>query len=215
MKISLDAGRPDGEWTSWNENCGTGDGTKTVFPLPFPAKEARGLLVTRDFGTVEPDGVLVTFGKDEEGKTVSTKEPDGWRLDEAAAIVFDKPPRYGAKIAVSCLGRPVGDAFKVYAMDPNLQRRFDEKTPKEIKLRKPNEAASLPAVREMTWMAFIELVQDWKGITDGDGNPLPCDATTKKLFMEKTDISFGLFVMERARAIQRERLAGFETAVQD
>ena len=56
MKIPTQSGRPEGAWCSWNEPVGTGDGTKIEFTLPFSFAEARGLLVTSDYGTVEPDG---------------------------------------------------------------------------------------------------------------------------------------------------------------
>ena len=216
MKISLDSGRPDGEWASWNEAVGTGDGARTAWPLPFKVEEARGLLVTRDFVTVEPDGVLTTHSKDDDDKPVVTRTADGWRLDEDGQLVLDAAPRFGAKIAASALGRKVGDSFRVYAMDSVLSKKLDEKMPKELKSKKKDEIAGLPQVQDMCRLAFMELVQDWTGITDGKGEPLPCDDLRKKLFLDRTDVvAFGLFVMERARAIQRERLAGFEASVPD
>ncbi len=215
VKISLDSGRPEGEWTSWNEAIGTGDGARASFPLPCPPVEARGLSVTRDFATVEPDGRLREFTAD--GKTIINDEPDGWKLvlaGDSASVEFDRPPRFGARVAVAILGREIGDAFQIYAMDSTLSKKLDEKMPKGLKTRKREELAVLPEVQEMCRLAFIELVQDWKGITDEKGNPLPCDEKMKGRFLDRTDVvSFGLFVMERARTIQRERLSGFETSI--
>jgi hypothetical protein len=214
VKISLDSGRPDGTWTSWNEAVGTGDGERKSWPLPFPVEQARGLLITQDFATVEPDGVTTTTTRDEEGKAVITKTPAGWHLDGAGLLVLDVAPRFGAKLAASALGREEGDAFKVYAMDSILSKTLDAKMPKELKGRKRDDIAGLPPVQDMCRLAFMELVSDWKGITDAKGNPLPCDDATKKVFLDRTDVvSFGLFVMERARAIQRERMSGFEASI--
>ena len=219
MKVSTQSGRPEGVWCSWNEPVGTGDGTKTEFTLPFSFAEARGLLVTSDYGTVEPDGKFRET--DPDGKIIRD-EPDGWTVaaagapDEPAALTFQRPRRFGARVAVGALDRKVGDAFKILAMDSVLSKRFDELTPRELKTRKRDELAKFPAVQEFFRMVFMELVTGWSGITDGDGSPLPCDATNKKVLLDRTDaIAFGSFVIDRARTIQRERLAGWEASVRD
>jgi len=215
MKISVEAGRPSGEWVSWNEPCGIGDGTNTSFPLPFPAKEARGLVVTRDLVAIEPDATFPVVETNEDGKRITVQKPDGWKLD-GDFIVFDRAPRFGARVAVSCIGRQVGDAFKIYGQDSTISKKLDELMPPELKNRRPNDVAKLPAIQTMCRVAFMELVSDWAGIMDQDGNPVPCDDAGKKRFLDLTDVvTFGLFVMDRSRAIQRERVAGFEKSVED
>jgi hypothetical protein len=220
MKVSVEGGRPEGVWVSWNEPCGVGDGSRTEFPLPFPAAEARGLLVMSDYGTVEPDGRFRET--DIEGK-ILRDEPDGWTIAagndptaEPGKIVFQRPRRVGARVSVSALDRKVGDAFKILATDSLLTKKLDELMPKEMKGRKRNEVPTLPPVQDYCRLAFTELVTNWSGITDGAGAPLPCTAANKKTLLDRTDaIAFGMFVLERSRTIQRERLAGFEASVQD
>lgn len=216
MKISLDGKRPEGEWASFNELCGIGDGQKATFAVPVPASEARSLLFMRDYSTIEPDGELRRL--DADGKTEDVK-PDGYKLSaegDALSITFERPPKLGARISCSGLGRKVGDAFKILSMTTSLAKKLDEKLPPEMKKRKRDDIPNLPAIQETCKATFMELVEDWTGIMDGDGNPIPCDPANKKLLLEKTDaITLGLFVAERARAIQRERMSGFETAVRD
>jgi hypothetical protein len=219
MKVSTEGGRPVGVWCSWNEFVGTGDGTKTEFTLPFTAAEARGLLVTSDYATVEPDGVFRVL--DTDGK-VLRDEPDGWALvadpdpEKPAKLIFQRPRRHGARVAVGVLDRHVGDSFKILGMDTLLSNKLDAEMPKDLKGRKRDELAKLPSVVEMCRLAFMQLVTDWTGITDENGNPKPCDPAAKKLLLDRTDaIAFGMFAMERARTIQRERLAGFEASVRD
>jgi hypothetical protein len=208
MRLDLNR-RPEGVFCSFNEDCGTGDGTNLEFKVPFPAAEARSVLVLRDFGMIAPDNRLVE--KNELDGTILKDVPDGYRLEERGDelwIVFDRPPAFDVRVSVSCLGRQVGDAFKILPMTTVLQKRIQEKQPASLRGRDRN-AVSILDLQEAGRVSFMELVVDWTGVTDGK-NPLPCDTENKKLFIDQSDaMFFGLFVSNRAAAIRAERINEF------
>jgi hypothetical protein len=209
MRLDLDK-KPQGEWASFNEGCGTGDGTTLEFKVPFPPADARSLLVLRDFAMVLPDNRLVE--KNELDGTILKDEPDGYRLEERNGellIVFDRPPAFDVRVSVSSLGRQVGDAFKILPMSTVLQKKIQEKQPASLRGRDRN-AVSVLDLQEAGRVSFMELVVDWTGITDGADKPLPCDTENKKLFLDQKDaMFFGLFVSNRSAAIRAERINEF------
>jgi hypothetical protein len=129
MRLDL-VKKPEGEWVSFNEKCGKGDGTTKEFKVPFPASEARSLLVMRGFEMVASDNVLVV--KNEKDGTILKEDPDGYKLEtrgEDMFIVFDIAPALDVRVSVSCLGRQVGDAFKILPMSTLLQKKINDKQP--------------------------------------------------------------------------------------
>lgn len=208
MRLDLSR-KQTGEWASFNESCGSGDGQNCEFKCPFPAAEARSVLVLRDFGMIAPDNRLVE--KNEMDGTILRDIADGYRLEERGTelwIVFDRPPAFDSRVSVSCLGREVGDAFKILPMNTVLQKKIQEKQPASLRGRDRN-AVSVLDLQEAGRISFMELVEDWTGITDGK-NPLPCNTENKKLFMDQSDaMFFGLFVSNRAAAIRAERINTF------
>ncbi len=216
MRISLDGKKVEGDWCSFAETCGKGDGKTVEFKTPFPAKDARGLAVMRDYLIIEPDNVLRTLGDD--GK-VTKEEPDGYFITQTdpespLSITFQRPPRLGVTIGVSVIGhRPnvngsEREAFKILPMTTVISKRLDELLPAELRNRKRDELARLPAVQDMCRSSFMTLVSDWQGfINDSTNEPIPCNDATKKVLIDQTDaVVLGLFASDRARAIQRERM---------
>lgn len=205
MRLDL-VRKPQGEWASFNEACGIGDSANKEFKVPFPAAEARSVLVLRDFATVTPDNRLITLN-DKDG-TVLKDEPDGYRLETRETelwIVFDRAPAFEARVSVSCLGRKVGDAFKILPMSTKLQKVIQEKLPASLKGRDRDKITILD-LQEGGRVNFMDLVVEWSGI-DGESGPLPCDTEMKKAFLDQKDsIFFGGFVSNRSNAIRAERI---------
>lgn len=218
-----------GEWCSFNEACGIGDGVTTEFLTPIPAAEARAVLVMRDFAMTTPDAQL-----DEKNELtgVVTHTPDGYKLDTRTSkgfitegdpasvaeamrnppgelwIVFERPPTFGTRVSVSGLGRKIGDAFRVLPMSTVLQRQIEEKQPASLRKRDP-KAVSLSDLQDAGRISFTFLVTEWFGI-EGEAGPLECNAENKKAFLDQKDaMFFGLFVSNRSSAIRAEGINSF------
>jgi hypothetical protein len=197
--------KPEGEWCSFNEACGTGDGGTKEFKTPIPAAEARSVLILRDFLMTAPDNRLVMMN--EKDGTVIKDDADGYKLETRGVelwVVFDRAPGFGTHISASGLGRKIGDAFLILPMTTVLQKRIQEKVP--LSVRKREKDISLMDLQDGGRINFDVLVVDWIGI-EGDAGPIPCDPITKKAFLDQMDaMFFGYFVMNRASAIRAERI---------
>jgi hypothetical protein len=213
MRLDLNK-KPEGEWASFNEFCGTGDGETKDFKTPILASEARSVLVirsTKRFEMLAPDNRLVVTN--EKDGTILKDEPDGYKLETRDEndlwVVLDRPLPFGTRLSVSGLGRQVGDAFKVLPMSPAVRKRIYEKQPASLRKRDSKDVSEMDVV-EASRISFQELVVDWNGITDGEDKPLPCDTETKKAFLDLKDATFfGLFVTNRAAAIRAEGMNSF------
>jgi hypothetical protein len=216
--------KPEGVWASFNEFCGTGDGVTKEFKIPIPASEARSVLVLRDFEMVAPAGRLIA--KNEKDGTILSDEPNGYKLERRGGglkvptdddltpdqsgdelwIVFDQAPFFEVHVSVSGLGRKVGDAFCILPMSTLLQKKIQEKQPKIFRgPAKERDNVTQLDLQEAGRVSFQELVVGWTGITGGDDAPLPCNAETKGLFLDRKDaMFFGLFVSNRSSAIRAE-----------
>lgn len=225
MRIALDGRKPEAEWASLNEACGTGDGKKITFETPFPAKEARGLHVMRDtpggYEIIAPENVRRVIDPD---GNVTREEPDGYALshttnDAPVTITFERPPAVGVRIAVSALGRrpEKGEALKILPMTDSISAQLDSKMPAEFRKRKRDLNVGLPAVQDMYREAYHRLVVDCHGFVDADDNPIVWDEMKVKpaILNALTCILLGPFAMDRARAIQRERSSGLAAEVSD
>ena len=221
MRISLAGGKPEGDWASLNEFCGKGDGVKTKFETPFPAKEARAVHIMRDFGIISADAIKRVL--DPDGKLLRD-EPDGYTLsapdpDQPVGIQFAQPPLTGVRVSCSALGRKPekGEALKVLPMTDVLAKQLDEKLPPEFRKRNRDMNVTLPAVQDWNREAYNRLVVDAHGFTDDDGTPLDFTNTAVKgsILSLLGSIMLGSFAAERARALQNERQAGQKSELLD
>ena len=212
MRLDLNK-KNEGEWCSFNEFCGRGDGKLREFKTPIPPAEAREILVMRDFEMLLPDGRLIIYNDKNGG--ILKDEADGYTLDVRPEgelwIVFDKPPAFGQRVNVSGLGRKVGDAFKILPMTTVVSKKLSEKKPES--LRKVSKRADIldTDLEDAGRLNFMELVVDWVGVCDGAGAPVPCNEETKKGFINETEgLFFGMFVTNRAKALRAERISRHE-----
>jgi hypothetical protein len=221
VRISLDGRKAEGEWASVNEFMGTGDGQTVNFSTPFPAKEARGLHVMRDFVILGPENTRRVLGPDGE---LLRDEPDGYTLsrtspDAPVVVTFQRAPIIGAHISCSAIGRqptdkdgkPNGEAFKVLPMSDVISKQLDEKLPPEMRKRnRGGENARLPVVQEFYREAYNRLVVDCWGFTDQDGNAIDfTNLAVKKTLLDTLGALYcGGFAWDRANVLQQERQAG-------
>ena len=219
MRISF--GKAEGEWASFNEPCGKGDGVKVAFETPFPAKELRGLHVMRDHLIVGPEGLRRV--QDLDGNLLRD-DPDGYKVstsapDAPAVITFDRPPMIGVRVSCSVLGRKPekGEAFKVLPMTDNVAQYLDEKIPPEMRKRKREENAKLPAVQTFYREAYAKLVVDAYGFVDDAGTALDFQlADVKKAIINQLGaLLVGGFAWERAVTLQSERQSSNAAEVSD
>lgn len=221
MRISLVGGKPEGEWASLNEFVGKGDGKRTSWQTPFPAKEARGLHFMRDFSIVSPDAIKRVL--DPDGKLLRD-EPDGYTLsapdpDQPVTVTFAQPVPIGVRVSCSALGRKPekGEALKVLPMTDALAKQLDEKLPPEFRKRNREVNVALPAVQDWNREAYNRLVVDAYGFTDEDGNPFDfTNLAVKGAILNLLGaIMLGSFAADRARALQNERQAGQKSELLD
>lgn len=220
MRISLDGRKPEGEWASLNEPCGLGDGKKTVFETPFPAREMRGLHVMREFSIVAPGGKAQI--NDDDGKLLR-EEDDGYELtlvdsDSPVKITFQRPPALGIHITCSVLGRKPaqGEALKILPMTDAIAVQLDEKIPPELRKKKREEIVRLPAVQGWNREAYDRLVVDAYGFLDDNGAMVPWGEPLRKAILNMLGaLMLGSFAADRARVLQAERQAGKSAEVSD
>ena len=201
--------KPEGEWASFGEPCGVGDAATKEFKLPFPASEARSVIVLQNFNIVGSDDRLVVMN-DKDG-TILRDEPNGYQLQtrgEEMWVVFDRAPALEVKITVSCLGRKSENAFKVLPMSTLLGKKISAGQPAIFRgPAKDRDKVTSNDLQEAGRVSFMELVQDWHGIQNTDGTELPCTPEMKKAFLDSLDaMFFGIFVSNRASAIRSERI---------
>src|SRR3974377_116056 len=163
--------KPEGTWCSFNEFCGTGDGAAKDFKAPFSSSEARSVLVLRNFDLVQPDGRLVTMN-DKDG-TILRDEPAGYRFetpeDDTLWVVFDRAPALNVRVSMSCIGRRVGDSFKVLPLSTVLGKKISDKQPAIFRGSvKDREKVTSNDLQEAGRISFDMPVVDWPGITDGE-----------------------------------------------
>lgn len=212
MRLDLNR-KPDGEWCSFGEFCGTGDGVTKEFKAPIAASEARAVLVMRDFDMVAPDGRIVE--KNELDGTILTDTPDGYKLETRNEtelwVVFDQAPSFETRVTVSGLGRKVGIAFRIIPTNTVLQKRIKDKQPAIFRApAKEMLNVTVNDLQEGGRVTFMELVVDWIGVTGEDDQPLPCNAEMKKIFLDQADaMVFGAFVGGRSSAIRKEKITLF------
>lgn len=213
MRLDLNK-KPEGEWCSFNESCGKGDGVTKDFKLPYGPDETRGTIVLRNFDIAAPDGRLLTMN-DKDG-TILRDEPDGYhfevRNEKELWVVFDRAPVDGTRISVSCLGRQVGDAFKILPMSTLLNKRIQDKQPAIFRgAAKDRANVTTNDLHEAGRVSFQELVVDWAGVNDPGGAPIPCTTENKKKLLDDMDAMFlGVFVSNRSSALRAERISSIE-----
>lgn len=220
MRISLEGRKPEGEWASFNEPCGKGDGSKVDFFTPFPASELRGFHVMRDFVIVGPEAIRRV--PDLDGNLLRD-EPDGYRVsittpEAPAKITFDRAPALGVRISCSVFGRKPekGEALKVLPMTDNLAQKLDAFIPPEMRRRKREDNARLPAVQNFYREAFGNLVVDGHGFMDENGQPLDFTEPVKKAVLNTLGaLLCGGFAWDRAVVLQQERQAGTADELSD
>lgn len=209
MRINLSKRIPEGEWSSFNEPIGTGDGEKTKWTLPISAKEARGLLLMRDLEFLGPEGRRTEM---QDGKSVEI--PDGFQTKETPEgeleIVMDRALRPGVKLSFCALGRKAGDSFKILPLTTVVAKKLDDAAPTGIRKRSKAGEMTGDDVRDSGRTSFQNLVVDWT-LKDEEDNPLICDEETKKAFLDQFDAGFfGLWARQRSVAIQAERISAHE-----
>lgn len=216
MRLDL-VKKAEGTWTSFNEPCGFGDGVTKEFKTPILATEGRSVLVIRSaraFEMLDPANRLV-FMNEKTGE-ILRDDPDGYKLETRGGepylwIVFDRAPGFKVRVSVSCLGRQVGDCFKVLPMSTSLKKRIYEKQPEIFRKRDSKVIPSDNDLAELGRVTFQALVTDWGGI-EGENGPLPCDTESKELFLNQKDSTFfGLFVSNRSAELRAEGMNSFAT----
>lgn len=222
MRISLDGRKPEGEWASLNEFMGKGDGTRVAFETPFPAKDARGFHVMRDFIIIAPDNIRRVLGVDGE---LLREEADGYTLsktspDAPLVVTFQRPPTLGQHISCSAIGRQPekGEALKVLPMTDVVAKQLDEKLPPEMRKRnRGGENARLPAVQDFYREAYNRLVVDCSGFLDDSGAALDfTNLAVKKGILDTLGaLLCGGFAWDRASVLQQERQAGRQNELSD
>lgn len=219
MRISLDGRKPEGEWASLNEFLGKGDGTRTKWEIPIPAKDLRGLHIMRDYAILAPNAIRRVLDPDQK---LLRDEPDGYKIsaptpDGFATVEFEQPVALGVRISFSVLGRrpetdgkPTGEALKVLPMTDTLAKQLDEKLPPEFRKRKREDNVALPAVQEWNREAYNRLVVDAYGFVDENDQPLDfSNPVVKKSILDTLgSILLGSFAADRARVLQNERQSG-------
>lgn len=221
MRISLDGRKPEGEWASLNEFCGKGDGVKTKFDTPFPAKEARGLHFMLDFSIIATDAIKRVLGPNEE---LLRDEPNGYKLSAPdpelpVSVEFAQPVPIGVRVSCSALGRQPdkGEAMKVLPMTDALAKKLDEKLPPEFRKRNRQVNVALPAVQDWNREAYNLLVVDAYGFKDENDAALDfTNLAVKGAILNLLGaIMLGSFAADRARALQNERQAGQKSELLD
>ena len=218
MRISME--KLEGEWCSWSEPCGRGDGKRTEFQTPFPSREARGLHVMRDFTILPPNFQRRILNPD---GSLLRDEPDGYATsttgpDDPVTITFEQPVPLDMHISVSVIGRQPakGEAFKVLPMTDTLAQQLDEKLPPSLRRRKTRDDVIMPEIQTMYRDSFQRLVVDFSGFVDGKGDPIPCnEATKKKLIDVLGSVALGAFARDRAVTLQREMATGLARELSD
>jgi hypothetical protein len=199
--------KPEGEWASYNEFCGIGDGVTKEFKTPIPPKEARSVIVLRGFNIVPTDNRIVTMN-DKDG-TILKDEADGYKLEareDDLWVVFDRAPAFETRVWVSGLGRKVGEAFFVLPMNTILQKKIQEKQPAALK-GKDRDKATVLDLQDAGRVSFEAIVTDWTGVNDQDGQPVPCNAEMRKKMLDDQDAFFlGFFASNRSSALRAERM---------
>ena len=221
VRISLDGRKPEGEWASLSEPMGKGDGKRTEFETPFPAKDARGLHIMRNLQIVppnnitrflNPDGSLLR--DDEDGYTTSSTSPDA-----PLKVTFQKPVPLNVRVSCSVLGRKPekGEALKILPLTDAVQVKLDEKMPPEMKRRRREETASLPAMQTFFRDAYDRLVVDAHGFVDDADVPLDFSSqAVKAAIINKLGAGYvGGFAWERAAVLQQERQSGQSAELSD
>jgi hypothetical protein len=213
VRIGLGGQKPEGEWASLNEIIGKGDGKRTVWETPFPAKEARGLHIMRNLNilpalnlrrVMDPDGNLLRDEAD--GYQLSTTSPDA-----PVTITTDCPVPLGHFVGVSVLGRKPekGQALKILPMTDPIQKQLDEKTPPEFRKRKRDLNVMLDPVQVMYREAYNRLVVDAYGFSDENGDPHVWNDIVKRAILDTLGcVYLGSFAMDRATVLQQERATG-------
>jgi hypothetical protein len=220
VRISLDGRKPEAEWASLNEYVGKGDGVRTKWETPFPAKEARGLHLMRNFIIIGPENVKRVLGPDGE---LLRDEPDGYTLsktgpDEPVTITWQRPPALGDHISCSALGRrpEKSEALKVLPMTDPIAKQLDEKLPPEMRKRNRADTARLPVVQDFYREAYNRLVVDCHGFLNDDGEPVAWDDKVKKGILDTLgSLLCGGFAWDRATVLQQERQGGRATELSD
>lgn len=213
MRISLGGQKPEGEWASLNEIIGKGDGKRTSWETPFPAKEARGLHVMRNLVILNPKNLQRLL--DPDGDLLEDK-PDGYALsitspDDPVTITTEQPVPLGELVSVSVLGRKPekGEALKILPMTDPISRQLDEKVPPEFRQRKRDRNVMLDPVQVMYREAYNRLVVDAAGFKDENGEDYAWNDIVKRAILDTLGAVFlGPFVMDRANVIQQERASG-------
>jgi hypothetical protein len=213
VRIGLGGQKPEGEWASLNEIIGKGDGKRTVWETPFPAKEARGIHVMRNLNILpalnlnrvtDPDGALLR--DEDDGYKLSTTSPEA-----PVSITFDKPVPLGHFVGISALGRKPenGQALKILPMTDPIQKQLDEKVPTEFRKRKRDTNVMLDPVQVMYREAYNRLVVDAHGFSDENGDPHVWNDIVKRAILDTLGcVYLGSFAMDRATVLQQERATG-------
>jgi hypothetical protein len=209
--------KPEAVWVTYGEGVGLGDGEAVDFELPVSKEQAVGLQILVNGVVIGEDRKKVLEEDPETGK-VEKSEEDGWtvreREDGKVWVTFQKPPRLGARITCSVIGRGEDGkalAFKIYPTVRMFQDQFSKrhaevtKGLKDIGARKKkfsdlNDDLLVKFFDDI----FQTLLVDWRGVLDEDGKPLPCEADTKKLFLQVQDnaATFGFWISARSNDVR-------------
>lgn len=159
MYLSLKK-KASGEWVTFDERLGTGDGRTTEFPLP-EGTETAGIAIMRNYAVLSagntfrpinetstgPDGTIRrVFGTEiKDGYRLTTRKrgavPEGAEAEDVPiqegtlehVVVFDQPPAAGTPLGFSRIGVKLdhpGISFKILPLSKKLSNRLSDTLPK-------------------------------------------------------------------------------------
>lgn len=182
----------ESEWATIDEFVARGDGHTREFKLSIPPEELISPEIYIERVALQADAVEVE--RDLEGKPVTAtvageaavvKESAGWAIELRGAepwLVFDKAPRFNARVGIGVLGRGDGDgvfALRIKSMTQKLRNFVTESGGKVARRMQGNLLATglnKDQIAELTRhgkAVVTEFTTGWSGVTDDNGNPSP------------------------------------------
>lgn len=211
------AEKPEAVWVTYGEGVGVGDGETREFKLPVTKDQAVGLQILVNGIVISEDRKKILEEDPETGRAEKTEE-DGWAVREREGgevwVTFQKPPRLGARITCSVIGRGEDGkalAFRIYPTVRVFQDQFAKRHTEVTKglrevgaKRKKFQDLDDNLLLKFFDDIFQTLLVDWRGVLDEDGKALVCDGETKKLFLSFQDnaATFGFWISSRSNDVR-------------